>query len=308
MAAVATGVPNMFGISLCWIRCIFPRKSRMVASRRNSSGRFASTALDLTHPRQYSAANALMKKGPLTVVLVFSPTCPHCHTYMPIWERLCAKPGRKANMIRVESGVYEQTPLSEKKEVSMVPTVLFVDKEGRVSEAQAPRDEVSMTNVVKKAPAVPAEQVERAANIVPMTTPSTNQKEEMMPNTNTKGSMTVGLRAATPYPKPGEDIEQLMESISRQVSEQAERKASESRRTSEIQGIKPVIPGTEVSENPLPAQVGGNPWAAFLLAAKHAAPAAALLGAYAALPPKRSSGLSAPTRRRRGGRRYSRRR
>jgi hypothetical protein len=73
--------------------------------------------------------------------------------------------------------------------------------------------------------------------------------------------------------------------------------------------IKQIVPGTEVSENPLPplpgqrggqygGQYGGNPWAAFMLAAQQAAPAAALLGAYAALPrTRRSSGLRATRRR-----------
>ena len=201
-------------------------------------------------------------------------------------------------MIRMESSTYEQTPLSEKKEVSMVPTVLLVDKEGRVSEAKAPRDEVSMTNVVRNAPAVPADQAEAAAN----SPKSSTEPSEPKP-------LVLQPRAATPYPKPGEDIEQLMESVSRQVSEQAAARNSEARRTSETQGIRPIIPGTTFERNPLPAQVGGNPWAAFLMAAQQAAPAAALLGAYAALPAKRSSGLGAPTRRRRGrGRRISRRR
>jgi hypothetical protein len=72
-----------------------------------------------------------------------------------------------------------------------------------------------------------------------------------------------------------------------------------------------IIPGTMLSENPLspiPAtpipsseiqtQKGGDPFSAFLLAAaQQAAPAAALLGAYAALPVKRSSGLGPPRRR-----------
>lgn len=60
------------------------------------------------------------------------------------------------------------------------------------------------------------------------------------------------------------------------------------------------IPGTPVSEVPRQVQqggslrqTGGNPWSAFLMAAKQAAPAALLLGAYAALP-ERSSGLRKP--------------
>ena len=58
------------------------------------------------------------------------------------------------------------------------------------------------------------------------------------------------------------------------------------------------LPGTPVSEVPRQVQqggmqTGGNPWSAFLMAAKQAAPAAILLGAYAALP-ERSSGLGRP--------------
>lgn len=174
----------------------------------------------------------------------------------------------------------------------MVPTVLLVDKEGRVSEAKAPRDERSMTNVVRNAPAVPAEEVEAVANIPAA---PTNASDPM--------PLVLKPRMATPYPVPGEDIEQLMESVSRQVSEQATARESAMRRTSESQGIRPIIPGTTSERNPLPFQSGGNPWAAFLMAARTAAPAAALLGAYAALPAKRSSGLGPATRRRRGSRR-----
>ena len=46
-------------------------------------------------------------------------------------------------------------------------------------------------------------------------------------------------------------------------------------------------------------QKGGGPWSAFLQVASQAAPAAALLGAYAMLPTKRSSGLPAARRTRR---------
>ena len=88
--------------------------------------------------------------------------------------------------------------------------------------------------------------------------------------------------------------------------------SSDERRTSSEPLPGAVIPGTMTSENPLkplPAtivQSGGNPWAAFLLAARQAAPAAALLGAYATLPHKRASGLPAP-RNRRSRRRKNRR-
>jgi hypothetical protein len=96
--------------------------------------------------------------------------------------------------------------------------------------------------------------------------------------------------------------------------------ASTRKTSSELRRMEDaIIPGTMLSENPLspiPAtpvpssssseiqpiqqnQRGGDPFSAFLLAAaQQAVPAAALLGAYAVLPAKRSSGLGPPHRNR----------
>lgn len=189
--------------------------------------------------------SSMIGRGPITVMLVFSRTCPHCTTYMPIWKKLCATQGRKANMISMESQTYQKTPMASQKQVTGVPTVLYVDKEGAISEASDPRNMSLMTNTVKVA--------------------------------------------------SGSDLPASITSDSNMFNPMNMRRTSS----------EPIL-GTRVSENPLepmPAmtQSGGNPWAAFLVAARQAAPAAALLGAYAVLPKRRSSGLPAPrkTRRRR---------
>jgi hypothetical protein len=175
---------------------------------------------------------------------------------MPMWEELCKSKDRKANLVRMKADVYDKTPLSEKKTVTGVPSVLYVDSQGRVSEADDIRNQPLMKNVVKTASASP--------------TPAAEPEEIAEPS-----SEIFRPEEAAPLP------------------------------------LKPVMPaalpiaGSEASENPLeplPAlpvvQNGGSPWAAFLMsAARQAAPAAALLGAYAALP-KRSSGLPAARRRR----------
>jgi hypothetical protein len=75
--------------------------------------------------------------------------------------------------------------------------------------------------------------------------------------------------------------------------------------------LKPILPGVTTQSNPLTplpgspvvserqtggyiSQTGGNPWSAFMMAAKQAAPAAALLGAYSMI--QRSSGLPRPSK------------
>ncbi len=195
--------------------------------------------------------NEMIGRGPITIVLIYSPQCSHCHTYMPLWKRLCSQEARRANMIHMEAPVYNQLELSEKKQIDGVPTVLFVDKEDRVSEAESPRDERVMSNAVrmgvseKEASAADSEMfVPVSASEVPTSVPGTTMSESELP----------------------------------------------------------AIPGVTI-----PSQTGGNPWAAFLLAARQAAPAAVLLGAYSQLrPTARSSGLtvgkSRKTRRRRSRR------
>jgi len=218
----------------------------------------------------------MISRGPMTIILVFSPSCPHCHTYMPLWKKLERQRARKANMISVRADIYDKTPLSERKPVSSVPTVLFVDKEGQISEAEEPRNLPVMSNAVR--------------------TGSSEAEAALATTTQTNTRMN----------------EKLTEEV----------RAAVAKRESEMPmsaPIRPVLPGTTVSENPLSAmpatpisevsdepmvnqmggayhQEGGSPWVAFLLAARQAAPAAALLGAHAALPHRRSSGLSAPSR------------
>lgn len=214
------------------------------------------------------AMNSMFRRGPVTIMLVFSTTCPHCTTYMPIWKKLCETQGRKANMISMEASTYNKTPLAEQKPVSGVPTVLYVDPQGTISEASEPRNTEVMTNAVK------------------VTSGSDLPASVAVSNTNRSNS---------------------------NMSNRSNALNVESTNAMKI-ASNAIIPGTTTSENPLNAipasvvpQSGGNPWAAFLLAARQAAPAAALLGAYAALPMKRSSGLSDPVRRTRKTRRKSNR-
>jgi len=199
--------------------------------------------------------NSMIGRGPVTFVLVYSPSCHHCVSYMPIWKDLCKTQGRKANMVSMQSDVYQKTPMSEKMPVSGVPTVLHVDANGEISEAAEPRNRTVMTNAVK------------------LTTAKSNT-----PLTANSNLFTV--KPTMPQVSESRPLENA------------------------------VIPGTMVDENPLKpipgtpvasevqVQTGGNPWAAFLVAARQAAPAAVLLGAYSALP-KRSSGLGTPRTRRR---------
>ncbi len=227
------------------------QKRRRSTRRRSSSARRQSSAgriMNMTSPSgpQLRALQNMLSRGPLTLVFVYSPTCPHCHTYMPLWKDLCKTQGRRANLVSMKADVYDKTPLSAKKTVTGVPSVLYVNKEGHVTEAEDIRNQPLMKNVVKTA--TPSPEME-----APAPAPAPEPEENPAP-----------MKPVIPMEPPAMPIA-----------------GSEARESS----LEP-LPA-------LPVQQGGNPWAAFLMsAARQAAPAAALLGAYAALP-KRSSGLPA---------------
>jgi hypothetical protein len=174
-----------------------------------------------------------MRRGPLTIVLVYSTTCPHCHTYMPIWKRLCKTSGRKANMVSMEADTYQQTPMSEKKAVDGVPTVLFVDKQGRISEASTPRDERVMTNVARISTPVASSDVETVAN--------------------------APVRRATPYPSSGPrqmTDDDVMDTLTEEVARASRTNSDVMAPVAYASPMDSVIPGTTVSENPLPPLPG----------------------------------------------------
>lgn len=204
--------------------------SRRATRRRSSTN---GRVLRMSSPQQYRALEGLIQRGPTTLILVFSPSCPHCITYKPLWEKLCTQRDRQANLVSMRADTYMQTPMAAQKSVEGVPTVLRVDRSGTITEVD------DIRNMQKMSAAVSTPEPERLTSTVDEAT------------------------------------------------------------------IKQIVPGTEVAENPLPplpGQRGGNPWAAFMMAAQQAAPAAALLGAYAALPrrrTRRASGLRAALRRRR---------
>jgi len=211
----------------------------------------------------------MIPRTPLTIVLVYSPGCPHCHTYMPIWKELCKKKNRQANLVSMEATTYDRTPMSKSKPVNGVPSVLFVDSQGQITEARNIRDKTAMSNVV------------RSANTENMTEPI-HEVANIDLNTETESPMVMSPMSMSPM------------SMSPMVSSKDS--------LHPLPGY--VVPsqrgGSQRGGNlGGGSQRGGNPWAAFLASAAASAaasaPAAALLGAYSMLP-ERSSGLPRPLR------------
>jgi len=262
--------------------------------------------MEITSPSQFRAVEKMINGGPVTLVLVWSKTCPHCHTYMPLWKELTRTKSKATNMISMEAPVYQASPLSAKKEVSSVPTVLYIDDKGKIQEVEDARNKTLMTNIVKTAspPSEPREERPPMAAAEAMNI-------EVRPPLANANAMNIGdvITKTAPAPSP--------------LSMNAMRRTSNAKPPV----IPSAIPGTEVALNPLPIspgatmsteeaadslmpeqpraqQVGGS--MASIIA--QAAPVAILAGAYSMLGNRRSSGLPPARRtRRRRGVRFSRR-
>jgi thiol-disulfide isomerase/thioredoxin len=213
-----------------------------------------------------------IRRGPLTLIFIFTKTCPHCHTYMPIWNKLCKTSGRKANMISMEASTYQQTPMSQKKPVSGVPTVLYVNKQGEIVEIDKPRDTASMKSVVRNVGPMKPIQAPMSLSQSPSIPKPSPMKPIQMPMTLSQSPspmnpiqapMTLSPSPSIPKPSPMNPIQTPSLSQDKRY--------------------------TNSPLKPLPATGGhrGGNWDAIL----SAVPAAALLGAYAAFPMQRSSGL-----------------
>ena len=247
----------------------------------------------------------------MTVVLVFSPTCTHCRTYMPLWDKMCALKDKQSNMVRVQSSVYNSTPLASKKSVQSVPTVLFVASDGTIEEATQPRNELAMTNAVQMGVTDSASVSVRNTNRGRSDTVSSNANANVNVNLNRSLNVNVNTRGSMT-----------------QTQNQGSNTNTTNKNLFTSENITTVLPGTVIQPNPLhplPGTViasptlpsgamntmrggrrnrtqrqhqrGGNPIATAALTA--AGPLALLMGAYSALPARknhRSSGLGRPIR------------
>lgn len=238
--------------------------------------------MTLTDPSQYGRLEKLIGQGPVTVILVFSPSCPHCHTYMPLWKELQKTPNKQANMVTMEASVFDQTPLSEKKQIEGVPSVLKVGPDGAITEVSDIRNSSKMTNLLKTGSEAPTAGMS-STELSNLLDEIGTEPKPMMPSpvgasgAESEAAIRAVIPEATLEPNPLPVIPGMTsaEAAASQRGGRRYRKRRQTRRG-----------GNNFSHR----QRGGNPWAAFLASA---GPAAVLAGAYAALP-VRSSGLPPP--------------
>jgi phosphotransferase system glucose/maltose/N-acetylglucosamine-specific IIC component len=142
----------------------------------------------------------------MTIMLIYSPSCPHCHTYMPMWNEMCGLKQRRANMVSMEASTYDETPMAKSQPVTGVPTVLFVDKQGRVTEAREPRNREVMATAVSRG--VTEEEATAANAVAPESQVSLPSSASTVSETQSNGTVIAPnpLEALPAQPVPSESV------------------------------------------------------------------------------------------------------
>ncbi len=80
-------------------------------TKRSASGSSSGSpppSIDIKSSADVGKALSIMRKHPLTIILVFASWCPHCHTFMERWNKYKALPNRTSPMIAVEQQQSEE--------------------------------------------------------------------------------------------------------------------------------------------------------------------------------------------------------
>jgi thiol-disulfide isomerase/thioredoxin len=108
----------------------------------------------MTKARQNRALASMLRSA--SVVLVFSDNCKFCKEYMPKWDKLCDMPNKRANLVSIDASVYDSTPLAKTMPVTTVPTVMFVDENGKAIPVEDHNDMESMSKTIRQGTPYPS--------------------------------------------------------------------------------------------------------------------------------------------------------
>lgn len=138
-----------------------PRPRKTVRRRRGSTAGKILPPLDVRSNKHLKEFEKRIKSGNLTIILVWAPWCPHCHTMMPHFDAAAKSPSRSIQAVKVQdtmlpavnqvltSNINKQAkPLN----VEGYPSIIVVDKNGnKVTDLEPVRNTSTMTQIMSNA-------------------------------------------------------------------------------------------------------------------------------------------------------------
>jgi thiol-disulfide isomerase/thioredoxin len=138
----------------------FQRRRRTVRGQRSSVMGKVMPLLDVRTPKQLKEFEKRIKKGPLTIIMVYADWCGHCHTMMPHFKEASKSPNRQIQSIMLNEEMMDSANSYINKNinhsakpinVSGYPSLILVDnKSNKVTDIEPVRDTQVMTDVMNK--------------------------------------------------------------------------------------------------------------------------------------------------------------
>jgi thiol-disulfide isomerase/thioredoxin len=142
------------------------KRGKPIKMRKTARRHRASTAgkilppLDVRSTKHLKEFEKRIKKGPLTIVMVYADWCGHCHTMAPHFDAASKSPQRSIQSIKVNEQMLDSVndymsknvPQNSKPiSVEGYPSILIVDNKGnKVTDIEPVRNTKTMTEVMNK--------------------------------------------------------------------------------------------------------------------------------------------------------------
>lgn len=137
------------------------RRRKTVRRRRSSTAGKILPPLDVRTPKTLKEFEKRIKKGPLTIILVYADWCGHCHTMMPHFDAAAKSPSRSIQAVKVNEQMLSDVNSTVNKTINKsakplnvegYPSIILVDnKANKVTELEPIRNTETMTKVMSQA-------------------------------------------------------------------------------------------------------------------------------------------------------------
>ena len=174
------------------------RRGRYLRHRNTTVGRVL-PPIDIRSPSGLGELLTRIRKGPVTIVLVYADWCGHCKDFKPIFENAEKSPNRTAQTVKVNDVMFPQVTDIIKNKLNMnakpmsvegYPSVILVDKKGNmIQNVAAVKDQGTMNSLMEKAGTLAKESEDPIANV-------------SMNNTRSKSKNNSGANASMIEGKP----------------------------------------------------------------------------------------------------------
>lgn len=187
---------------------------RTVRRHRTSTAGKILPPLDVRSNKHLKEFEKRIKSGALTIILVWAPWCPHCHTMMPHFDAASKSPNRSIQSIKVQDTMLPAVnqiltgninKSAKPINVEGYPSIIVVDKNGnKVTDIEPVRNTASMTKLMENAGPLakeaglntPNQNIVEASNSLKNTLNSvkTNANMNTNMNTNNRKMANIGVQ------------------------------------------------------------------------------------------------------------------